>query len=158
MTLTNQQIEEAIGALGTFNPPIHLRGKIRLSQNLRALEQARKVKEHHRIRLAHSVIKDKDRKVAEQGLPMTVEEAAQLQAEYAELMAMEVEVDIRPLEVWDSSAEGTAPDDEEIAIDLAKLPDLTFRDLAPLWGVLVEVDEPHPFASIIEEDQKRKQA
>ena len=139
MKLTNQQIEDAILALDQFNPPVHLRAKMRLSRNLRMLDAARKDKEHDRIRLVHSVVRDKTRKVdAGSSVPLTVEEAEELQAQYKVLMGLTVEVDIHPVEIYDSS-DGPQPKDPQIAIDASVIP-IEGRILAALWGILVEVE------------------
>lgn len=139
MKLTNQQIEDAVLALEQFNPPVHLRAKLRLSRNLRALDAARKDKEHDRIRMAHAVVKDKERKAEGGQVGLTVGEAEILQGEYQELMATAVDVEIHPIEIYDSTA-GPQPKDPSIAIDAATIP-IDNRVLSALWGILVEVQE-----------------
>lgn len=140
MRLTNQQIDDAILALEAFNPACHFRTKMRLNRNLRKLLSARQDKEHDRIRLTYSVVKDKSRKSEANGsIQLTAEEAVEAQDAYKRLMKTEVEVEIHPVEIYDGEA-GQKPKDPELAIDLSKVP-LDNRILTSLLDVVFgEVD------------------
>jgi hypothetical protein len=136
MQLTNQQVEDAIAALEHFNPPVHLRAKLRLNRSLRKLIQARQDKEHDRIRLSYGVVKDKTRKTEPGGaVVLTAEEAAEAQDLYKGLMREKVEVELYPLEVYDSEA-GQKPADPELAVDASKIA-LDNRILSALLDVVL---------------------
>jgi hypothetical protein len=135
MLITNQQVEDAIAALEAFNPAINFRAKLRLNRNLRQLTQARQNKEHDRIRLAHSVVKDKTKKMEAGSVTLTNEEAAELQAEYKTLMQTQVEVDLRPLTIYDGR-DSKAPKDLDFAIDASVIA-LDNRVLSSLLDVVL---------------------
>lgn len=124
MELTNQQIENAALALEIFNPSVSLKTKLRLARNLRKLTIARQDKEFDRTRLVYSAMGDKTKKPeldTKGSIQLTAEEQLRFNPELEALMQIKQNVEIHPIELYDSSV-GQKPTDEAHSIDLAKVP------------------------------------
>jgi hypothetical protein len=123
LILTNQQVEEAVHALTHFNPECSMKTKMTLARNLRKLSSARTDKEHARIKLVNSIVQDKTRKPepGEQNIRLSAGEQELLAPRYKELMETKVEVEIHPIEIYDSAA-GMKPADPAHALDISKSP------------------------------------
>jgi hypothetical protein len=120
MRLEKGFIDDLVAALRAFNPECTLRTKMRLNRNLRRLIAAQKEKNEDRQFLALETIGDKNRKIDPGNLQMTVAEAQELQKECRKMDKETVEIEIHPVEIYDSSAGETAAE-KELAIDVSEL-------------------------------------
>ncbi|HYE32111.1 MAG TPA: hypothetical protein VEH27_11830 [Methylomirabilota bacterium] len=132
--LTNQQIEDALAALQTFKPDANLEAKLRLNRNFRKLQVAWREKESDREMLLWSAMSDQTKRPeANSNTLLSPEEQRRFKPELRTLMQKQVEVEIHPLEFFDSR-EGETPKEPKFAIDAAKL-----KEVPEELGVLLEV-------------------
>lgn len=130
MKLTNQQVEDALNALMRFNPKCSYKVKMRLTRNLRRLKQAWEEKEHDRQVLMCEAVKDKTRRQENGQLALTAEECAEVARMTRELMKSEVDVDLHPVPLFDSTEHGEVPD----GIDVVTVP---IENV--IWTALIDV-------------------
>lgn len=110
-----------MAALERWNPACSFKTKIRLSRNLRMLQQAFRDKEQDRLRLMNSVVADRTKTQSAEGtIPLNLDEMAKLQEEYRALMGNQVDVDIHPVPLFDSSDE-TSGQKSDPGIDLSTI-------------------------------------
>lgn len=121
ITITNEQVEQAIHALNEWNPEVSFEVKLRLNRNLRKLSGLQSDKRTEHTKLIYSVVKDKDARKIEghQGIILNVEEAERLQPQVAKLMSAAVEADVHPIEIYDSTESDSKPANPKFAVDLA---------------------------------------